>query len=145
MAKQIKKKKIEHPAEEFFDIEPGTTIVEYKESLPSELVEVESYDDKDKEIELQLDDIRTRALDAFEMQSEIAETVEGKYSARNSEVAANFLTTALQAIKEKAEIKKHKDKTIVAAAKANQPGTLNQNVVLDHKSLVQMLKNSQDR
>ena len=144
MAKQIKKKNIEHPAEEVFDIEPGSTLVEYEESLPVPLVEANTYDEKDREIEEQLEDIRAKALDAFEMQSEIAETVEGKYSARNSEVAANFLTTALQAIKEKAEIKKHKDKSVIAAQRANTPGTLNQNVVIDHKSLIKMLKDTDE-
>lgn len=141
----IKTKTITHPLENALDITPGTTIVEYTETLPAVLVVHPSYDTKDDEIEVQLEEIRTEAMDAFEVQAQEVEQVEGKYKARIGEVAANFLNTALSAVKEKSLLKQHKDKLVVAQQKAIKPGTVNNNVIVtSHNELLKLIAGSKD-
>lgn len=138
--KQTIEKEIEHPLEEVFDIEPGTTLVEREESLPLQLVQHEQYDRKDKEIEDQLEEIRAAAMDAFDAQNDVVDTVDGKYAARNAEVAVQFLNTALQAIKEKSTLKIHKDKLTVDKANAGKPGTQNNTVnIFDRNELLKLM------
>lgn len=119
----------EHPMEEVLDITPGTTMVEHVQRS-TDLVEHQPYDGKDTEIEGQYQEIFDAAMDQFDTQSGEAELVEGKYKARNAEVAAQYLNTALAAVSGKADVKKHKDKISVATVKAGTPGTLNQNVIV---------------
>ena len=101
---------MEHPLEEAFDIEPGTTLTT-KTERSTELAVTEQYDEKDREIEDQFQEIYDAAMAAFEDQCAEAEVVEGKYKARNMEVATQLLNSALHAAKEKASQKKEKDKT----------------------------------
>jgi len=131
-------KSFEHPLEGFFEIEPGTTLIpgsntqELVDGEESNLVEAPHYDDKDKEIEQQLEDIRTIALDAFEEQQAEIETVEGRYKARLGEVAAQYLNIALNAIKEKNTTKLNKDKN----RSGGGPQTVNNNLIIDRNTLV---------
>lgn len=100
---------IEHPAEDAFDIEPGTTVVPFSQ-VTTDLTVAEEYDPKDIEIEEQFQTIYDVALTAFESSKDTSEIVDPKFSARNAEVAAVYLNTALAAAKEKALLKQHKDK-----------------------------------
>ena len=143
--KETKTKEIIHPMEDVFDIEPGTTLVEYEESLPTVLVVHEEYDNKDVEIEDQFQEVYQKAMDAFEEQSTEAELVDGKYKARNAEVAAQYLNTALHAVKEKSNVKQHKDKQVVAKEKAKTPGTVNQNLFVDRNDLLKALQAKDDK
>ena len=137
---------IEHPLEEAFDIERGTTIVEREESLPLALVEHEEYDNKDKELEDQLEEIRSAAMDAFDAQNDVIETVDGKYAARNAEVAVQFLNTALDAVREKSNLKKHKDKLTIDKATAGKPGTQNTTVnIFDRNELLRLMNGEQPK
>ena len=143
--RETKEKTISHPMEGVLNIEPGTTIVEYQESLPAVLTEHEEYDEKDNEIEQQFQEVYEKALDIFEDQSEVAEMVEGKFKARNYEVAAQFLNTALNAIKEKAGLKQHKDKLSIAAVKAENSGTTNQTlIVADRNDILRALQGTKE-
>lgn len=145
MARQIKKteKAIAHPLEEMLDIEPETTMVEFVEpALPTEVIQVDGvYDDKDMEIEEQLQEIYEVAMTQFETQAGIVETVEGKYAARNAEVAVQFLTAALNAVQTKANVKGNKDKLTVKAlsgpAKEGAGGT----IIMDRNELMKALEN----
>ncbi len=141
----MSEKEIEHPLEEVFDIEPGTTLVEYEEHVPTVLVEDQKYDDKDSEIEEQIQEVYDKAMDAFDAQQEITEQVEGKYAARNAEVAAVFLNTALNAAKEKLTQKAHKDKLDVSKQNAGTPGTVNNNLIMDRNEAMKLLRESQQR
>jgi hypothetical protein len=134
--KVIKTKTIEHPLESVFNIEEGTTIVEYKESLPAELVDHQEYDEKDDEIEGQFQEVYTKAMDAFDVQSDIVDTVEGKYAARNAEVAVQFLNAALNAAKEKGGLKQHKDKLEATKQNGGGPKTVNNNIIIDRNELL---------
>jgi len=141
----VKTKTITHPLENALDIEPHTTIIEYIETLPAVLVSHPTYDTKDDEIEVQLEEIRTEAMDAFEVQAQEVEQVEGKYKARIGEVAANFLNTALSAVKEKSMLKQHKDKLVIAQQKAIKPGTVNNNVIVtNHNELLKLIAGNKE-
>lgn len=138
-------KSVEHPLEEILEIEAGTTVTEYTEALPVQAVKPENYDDKDKEIEGQLQEIYESAMAQFETQSEEARQVEGKYKARNGEVAIQALNTALHATRTKAEIKVNKDKLEVKKITAGGPRTLNQNlVVADRNELLKILEDNEE-
>lgn len=142
MSRQIKKteKAMEHPLEEMLDIDPGSTMVEFIEpALPVESVKIEGvYDAKDAEIEDQLQEIFDVAMTQFEVQSGVCETVEGKYAARNAEVAVQFLTAALNAVQTKGTIKGNKDK-IVAKVVTSPAANGNGNVIMDRNDLLKLL------
>ncbi len=140
-----KTKTIEHPMEQILDIEPGTTLVHYEESLPVPLIEHEEYDEKDNEIEQQFQEVYEKAMDAFDAQSDITDTVEGKYAARNAEVSVQFLNTALAAAKEKSGLKQHKDKLEVSKAEAGKPKAVNNNLILDRNELLRLIQSTKEK
>ena len=146
MTEVIKKEKtIIHPLEEALNIERGTTVVEYNEVVPTELLPHETYDEKDNEIEDQLQEVYDKAMAAFDVQAEITDIVEGKYSARNGEVAVQYLNTALQAVNSKANLKQHKDKLEVAKEKISTPNKVQNNlIVTDHSDLLRQILNKKD-
>lgn len=135
-----KEKTVEHPLEELFDIEPNSTIVEYQEFIPAEVVEMPNYDAKDNEIESKLEEIYTLAIGNVGAIADEMDRVEGKYKARIGEVTATMLNVALGAVKQKADLKAHKDKMTVEKANAGTPKTLNQNlVVADRNEILKAL------
>ena len=109
-----------HPLEEMLNIEEGTTMVPSSKRSTDMVVKAE-YDEKDDEIDEQFQEVYDLALDAFEAQAQEAELVEGKYKARNGEIAAQYLNTALAAAREKSDLKQGKDKLAIAANKL-KPG-----------------------
>lgn len=133
-----------------FDIEPSgfNSIIEFNDgkNLPviHENIEHTEYDDKDKEIETQFQDIYNKAIDAFDTQVDATEDIEGKYLARNSEVANQLLNTALAAAKEKSNLKKHSDHLRTKKANNNPEtpgGTTNiqNNIVMDRNELLKIM------
>lgn len=99
-----------HPIAAAFDIE------DVRESnLPSIVTDEPSvaatqYDDKDIDIDQELNNIKNLALATFEEQKLLSSQLEPKFKADMLASANMMLTTALQAVKEKAELKKAKDK-----------------------------------
>ena len=135
------KKETDHPLEDVFEIEPYTTPMEVTTAVPQEVVTPENYDDKDTEIEQQLQEIYEAAMGQFEVTREEIEKVEGKYKARNGEVALQALQTALSAVQSKASVKANKDKLAIKQQTAG-PSTLNQNlIVADRNELLKALGN----
>jgi predicted oxidoreductase (fatty acid repression mutant protein) len=126
---------MEHPLEEAFNIEPGTT-VSVKTERTTELAVAEQYDEKDEEIEGQFQEIYDAAMAAFEDQCAEAEVVEGKYKARNMEVATQLLNSALHAAKEKANQKKEKDKNDIAKNKITKKVTNNNVFMGSHQEVL---------
>ena len=126
---------IEHPLEETFDIAPCTTI-STKTERSTELAVTEQYDEKDEEIEGQFQEIYDAAMGAFEDQCAEAEVVEGKYKARNMEVATQLLNAALHAAKEKANQKKEKDRNDIARNKVTRKVTNNNVFMGSHQELL---------
>lgn len=138
MSDKIEKEKtIKHPMEEVFDIEEGTTIVPYTE-VSTEMVKAEEYDEKDSEIETQFQDVYDAAMTAFENQEDELDVIDPKYRARTAEVAVQFLNTALNAAKEKANIKQHKDKLGVTKQQKGSD-VVNNNLIVDRNELLKMM------
>lgn len=136
---------IEHPLEEILDIEAGTTLVEYKEVLPAETVKMANYDGKDNEIEGQLEEIYSVAMTQVTNISDEMDRVEGRHKARIGEVTATMLNVALSAVREKANMKMHKDKLSPATGSTtvNSGGTVTNNnlIVADRNEIMRMMLN----
>lgn len=136
-----KEKLITHPLEDVFNIEPGTTVVEYQERVSPPLVELPTYDEKDKEIEEQYQEVYETAMDQVQVISDEMERVQGQYKARMGEVTATMLTVALNAAREKAQLKMHKDKQTPKPG-AEGAKTVNNNlIVADRNELLRALMN----
>ena len=136
---------VEHPMEEVLDIEAGTTVITRAEHERQELTVVDEYDEKDQELEGQFQEVYDTAMDAFETQATEADLIDPQFRARNQEVAAQFLNTALGAVKEKSALKMHKDKINIDARKATTPKTLNQNVIVaDRNEILKALMQQED-
>jgi hypothetical protein len=136
---------IEHPMETVLDLETGTTLIPAVEQRNTELATVEEYDGKDKEIETQFQEVYDAAMDAYEMQASDTETIEPKYRARNQEVAVQYLNTALNAAREKANLKQFKDKLANDKRIIAGPKTVNQNlIVADRNEILKQLMGKSD-
>lgn len=126
-------REISHPLEEVFDIEENTTIVPYKK-VKTDLVPYEPFDVKDEELESQLQELYDMAIEAFENQQSESDTMEARFKARNAEVAAQYLKTALEAVREKRELKQHKDRI-----NKKDSGTAN-NLTLSRNDIIKLLQ-----
>lgn len=132
----------EHPMEGVLDIEAGTTAYPIAERKTTDIASAttEAYDEKDIEIETQFQEVYDAAMDAFDTQMGTSDDVEGRYAARNGEVAVQFLSTALAAAKEKSNVKQHKDKQNIARGKLTGVGTTNNNlIVADRNDILKAL------
>lgn len=135
-------KQVDHPLEEFFDLPEGSTEIIVTEQ-ETKLVQIDDYDDKDKEIEKDFQEVYDKSLSAYEQLQDTIEEIEGKYVARTQEVANQILTTALQAAKEKANMKSNKDKNKLLQNKivSDANKTTNNNILItDTASLIKQLK-----
>lgn len=142
------KKEIEvstkHPMEEVLDIEPGTTIVP-KTVVSTDLVPHTTYDKKDDELDEQFQTIYDEALTAFGDQQEETEIIDPKYKARNAEVAAQFLNTALNAANSKMTLKSLTDKLEVSKARLGKVSTVNNNLIItDRNSILRLLEEEEN-
>ncbi len=127
--REEKQVSVNHPLEQVFDIEEGTTLMPTIVRT-TEIVAAETYDDKDNEIEGQFQEVYDAAMGAFESQFQETELVEGKYKARSGEVAVQFLNAALQAAQAKSSLKQHKDKITVDINGKTAPKTVNNNLIV---------------
>lgn len=133
---------IAHPAEKIFDLEPGTTIVDQVTSTTVDVVENEAqYDDKDQEIDGQIQQVYDAAFSAFEAQRLSTEGMNPQFQARALEVAAQFLNTALAAVNSKASMKANKDKTTKVSNVSNN--TTNNNLIMGRDEMLAMLMQRQ--
>ena len=140
-----KQKTIEHPMEGLLDITPGTTVIEYTEIVPGDVVKMPDYDAKDDEIEGKLEEIYTVAMGNVQVIADEMDRVEGKYKARIGEVTATMLNVALGAVKHKADLKMHKDKQKADTPSGTATHTTNNNlVVADRNDIIRMLIDSKN-
>lgn len=157
-----------HELDAMFDIAPGQTQIEIPsggqliptpalEHLPdanTDIVDVggesavDSYDSKDYEIEDQLTQIQTKAIEAYETMIVASQCVVDKNStARTAEVAAAFLQIALNAAKEKNTTKDRKDR--IVASRRNRktdsaPPQVTNNIVTDRETAMRLLRESRN-
>lgn len=135
-----------HPLEDIFGLPSGTTEVTVIQRN-TQMVEHVDFDNKDTEIEEQFQEVYDVAMSTFENQVEMLERAETdpKYIARQMEVAAQFLNTALAAAKEKSNLKMTKDKLL--AAQRTAPGNVpsvgsGEPIVMSHSALLKMLRDA---
>jgi hypothetical protein len=121
-----KEKTIEHPLEDLFDINPGSTVVEFQEFVPDAPIESSNYDDRDLDIDEKLENIYTVAMSQATVIADEVDMVEGKFKARMGEVASTMLSVALGAVREKRMAKEHKDKLMPS----RNIGTINNNTLV---------------
>lgn len=100
-----------HALEKFLNIEPAPMEKVKFESKP--LVKHEEYDEKDAELEKQMQDIYDKAMSGYMTLEQLLDGVEPKYRARLAEVALGYLNAGLNAISGKTKHKEHKDKLLV--------------------------------
>ena len=125
-------KVIDHPMEDVLEIESGTTYMPAIPERDSKAIVPKEYDEADAEIVDQFQEVYNTAMDAYEQQAADIEAVPTQFRARNQEVAVQYLNTALNAAKEKANIKMAKDKNIVK--EKSGPQTVNQSVVFTDRN-----------
>lgn len=136
----------DHPLEELFGIESGTTMVQYREVLPEKPVEMPTYDKKDDEIEIKLEEIYSVAMGQVSLVADEMDKVEGKYKARVGEVTATMLNVALGAVREKRMMKEHKDKLSPTHHNDSSKTITNNNlVVADRNEILRALMNRSDK
>lgn len=131
---------IEHPAENIFDITPGTTMIEQVQ-VEQEMLQPVEYDNKDMEVEEQLQTVFTAAMSAFETQQFNSEGADPKFQSRAMEVANAFLNTALAAAMGKSQLKQHKDKLKKPVITAVSNNTTNNTLIMDRNELLKMIQN----
>jgi len=138
----VGEKLIEHPLETILDIETGTTLVEFQEVVAEEPVKPANYDEKDTEIEGQLEEIYAVAMTQVQNISDEMDRVEGRHKARIGEVTATMLNVALAAVREKASVKMHKDKLTPAKGQQTVNGNVTNNlIVADRNEIMRALAN----
>ena len=79
--------------------------VQTTEGTLSEIAPTPEIDPADVENDARIDAVYNAALDAFTQQTQYQEIIEPRYAARNAEVAANYLTIALNAAATKARVR----------------------------------------
>jgi hypothetical protein len=146
------------PFEQLFDLEPGSTeplaplktstsLIDPSTSEILEMVPEPTVEELDKEARLedmiivkQLDTIHARSMQAFEQQQAMSQEVDPKFSARNSEVAAQFLNIALSAVNSRSEAKYKRQKMMLAAGSIGKPTQVQNNlIVADRNTLLRDL------
>jgi hypothetical protein len=104
-----------------------------------------AYDDRDLTIDSELDEIRTKALGlARTIETSIEYIEDPRAIPRLGEVAVTALSAALDSIKQKADIKKHKDKLAAGTLQQTVPGkvvnnTQNNTLVIDRNELLKQI------
>lgn len=139
--------KTNHPLEDVFNMEEGSTfdiekeygIAERPENavVPTE-APVDLKDEDDIETEKKIDAVYDAAMETFQNQTAYTEMIEPRYAARNAEVAANYLSIALQAASTKAKVKSDRKKANSAFVPYGNK-TTNNLVVADRNTILQML------
>jgi hypothetical protein len=127
--------------EEAFGIPSGSTEITVEKTV-TESTKVELYDEKDQEIDQQLNVIKDMAQYQYEKIQDTIEDVEPKYAGRLHEVSNAVLSTMLDAVKSKAKIKMEKDKLAVrqqSPTKINQ--TTNNTIISTPTDIIRSLRN----
>lgn len=130
-------KNLDHPLEDIFDIEPGTTLITRQEQK-TELVELAEYDEKDIEIEESMQEVYDKAMSGYERIQDECEDIEGRYLPRMMEVGVQHLKMALDAAEAKARIKEMKDK-LNSKSKSSGAKTINNNLVISREELLRTM------
>jgi len=153
------------PLEDIFNLEPGSTpkavivepvaastelidpstgeIIERKVDGPTQVELAKEERIEDLKLDSQLSTVHKAAMDAFEAQHAIAQTVDPKFSARNSEVAAQYLNIALDTVKTRGDLKYKRNKIRIATnpETAGKSPTQNNLIIADRNDVLRSLFN----
>lgn len=109
---------IPNPLDELFNTRPmdGDLQDEYAETSEGQLAvatvqDPAEKDEEDHAIDSKIDEVYDAAINAFNQQTAYTEVIEPRYAARNAEVAAGYLTIALNAVATRAKVKGDRKKT----------------------------------
>lgn len=129
----------EHPLDHLFGINTLATVDDHP---PAEPIVAPTYDDKDIDLDEELSKIAQMATDTFQEQKVLIGQVEPKFRGEMLNATTNVLNVALQAIKEKADLKKHKDKLHSRGQGKVTIGNseTTQIIVADRNSLLEQMK-----
>lgn len=131
---------MEHPLEKLFGLEPMSTQM-VVQSSEIETVETPLFDEKDKEIEGELQEVYRLALDGYDSMVGDLDNIEPKYRCRGNEVALQYLNTALQASRQKMDLKRHRDLLTSKVLKGGFQSSVTNNVlVADRNELLKFMR-----
>lgn len=98
-----------NPLDELFEVDPSEDEDDYEVAqVPANAVvaaEPAEKDEEDKEVDKKIDAVYDAAMETFQNQTAMVEIMEPRYAARNAEVAATYLSIALQAASTRAKVK----------------------------------------
>jgi len=130
---------ISHPLEQVFDLEEHSTNLSIPTATLPEAVPAAAtaqYDDKDQAIETELSAVHEEAMAvATQMKQQMA-YADPRALPRMGEVSIQALNTALDAIKQKADIKKHKDKLGSVSGSGAGSTVTNNTLIIDRAALL---------
>ena len=89
---------------------------------------------EDLKVQAQMDTIHAAAMGAFNQQAALSQQVDPKFSARNAEVAAQFLTIALGAVTNRAKAKNDRQKLRLAKEGGGTPNTVHNNLIVANRN-----------
>lgn len=136
-----------HPLDSVFDVEKNATISNIQ-GRDIELFDENEDRNKDTEIDGQLDEVYDIALQAFNTQNELTQTIDPRYSARNAEVGAQYLRIALDAAAQKSNklINNKKLRGSKGQSDIENNGTINNNIIVaDRNQILQMLNQANNK
>jgi len=133
------------PLDELFDTEKQdqNQIDNYDQVTEGELAEMaappeaEEKDEEDKDLDAKFDMIYDTALETFQSQTEYTQIIEPRYAARNAEVAATYLTIALNAAATRAKVKGDRKRQAAFVPYAGK--TQNNVVVASREEIMRMI------
>lgn len=132
-----------HPLESVFGMSSGT--MNFSLDAENEMIEVppevtqvaQEDDDEDREIKEQIAFIYDKAMEAYDLQTELTEVCEPRYAARLAEVSNQTLNTALNAVALRSKNKNEKRKNSTFIPYGNNISN-SQIVMADRNSLLEM-------
>ncbi len=136
-----------HPLDSVFDVEKNATISNIQ-GRDIELFDENEDRNKDTEIDGQLDEVYDIALQAFNTQNELTQSIDPRYSARNAEVGAQYLRIALDAAAQKSNklINNKKLRGSKGQSYIENNGTINNNIIVaDRNQILQMLNQANNK
>ncbi len=142
--------KITNPLDELFNTLPDnfestddSITDQYMSTTEGELATLQGQeappekDEEDIAIDTKIDQVYDAAIGAFNQQTQYAEIIEPRYAARNAEVAAGYLSIALNAATARARVKGDRKKQAQFVPFTNNKA--NGNVVASREDIMRML------
>jgi len=148
------------PLEDIFNLEPGSTpkavivkasSADLVDPTTGEIIERAVDADapalakeeriEDLKLDAQLTTVHIAAMEAFEAQHALSQQVDPKFSARNSEVAAQYLNIALDSVKTRGDLKYKRQKIRIATNVDGSSRTPTQNnlIIADRNDVLRSL------